>query len=110
MRDPISIPIFGPHRILTPTAVWQLSTNWANAADDLRMTNWAYKFVDYHHRINQAQGLASDFLYMGDAGEDQNPILGFPLANVERMRDIRAAYDPQGVFTSLNWGGFKLGA
>ncbi|KAJ6608147.1 putative FAD-binding oxidoreductase [Mycena sp. CBHHK59/15] len=90
--------------------IWQLVNTWANAADDLRMTNWATKFVDYHHRINQQMGLASEFLYMGDAGESQNPFLGFPLENVERMREIRAAYDPQGVFTHLNWGGFKLGA
>ncbi|KAJ7251679.1 FAD binding domain protein [Mycena rebaudengoi] len=90
--------------------IWQFANTWANAADDLRMTNWAIKFVDYHHRINQQLGLASEFLYMGDAGEFQNPFLGFPLENIQRLRDIRTAYDPQGVFTTLNWGGFKLGA
>jgi hypothetical protein len=47
---------------------------------------------------------------MGDSGEFQNPYLGFPAANVQRMRDVRTAYDPAGVFTTLNWGGFKLGA
>jgi hypothetical protein len=29
---------------------------------------------------------------------------------VQKMRDVRAAYDPLGVFSRLNWGGFKLGA
>ncbi|KAJ7704950.1 FAD binding domain-containing protein [Mycena rosella] len=89
---------------------WQTANTWQNASDDLRMTNWITKFLDYHHRINQQMGLASEFLYMGDAAEFQNPFLGMPFENVQRMRAIRAAYDPQGVFTHLNWGGFKLGA
>jgi hypothetical protein len=46
---------------------------------------------------------------MGDAGEWQNPFDSFPESNVERMRAIRAAYDPFGTFSRLNWGGFKLG-
>jgi hypothetical protein len=83
---------------------------WANSDDDLRMTNWATKFADYWHAQNQALGLAVDFLYMGDAGETQDPFLGFPLENVVRMKAIRADYDPLGVFSRLNWGGFKLSA
>ncbi|EHK98427.1 hypothetical protein M7I_5802 [Glarea lozoyensis 74030] len=67
--------------------IWQLSNGWVNQADDLRVTNWAKNFVDYHHSINQASSLASEFLYMGDIGENQNPFLGMPLANVQRMRE-----------------------
>ncbi|KAI0538640.1 FAD binding domain protein [Xylaria digitata] len=88
--------------------LWQLSTAWANADDDLRMTNWANTFVEYWHSVNKDLGLSSEFLYMGDASETQDPYPGFPLENVQRMRDIRAAYDPLGVFSRLNWGGFKL--
>lgn len=90
--------------------VWQLSTGWSNAVDDLRVTNWAKNFIDYHHSINQQLGLSSEWLYMGDAGEFQNPFLGFPAENVARMREIRTVYDPNNVFSALNWGGFKLGA
>ncbi|PVH82943.1 FAD-binding domain-containing protein [Cadophora sp. DSE1049] len=89
--------------------IWQLSTGWANAVDDLRMTNWARGFIDYWHSENQAAGLASEFIYMGDAGEFQEPFLGFPLENVQRLRQIREDVDPLGVFSRLNWGGFKLG-
>ncbi|KAI0466806.1 FAD binding domain protein [Xylaria cf. heliscus] len=88
--------------------IWQLSTAWANAADDLRMSNWANSFVNYWHSVNKDLGLSSEFIYMGDASETQDPFPGFPLENVQRMRDIRAAYDPLGVFSRLNWGGFKL--
>jgi hypothetical protein len=74
------------------------------------MVNWASKLLDYWHLQNQALNLSSEFIYMGDAGEFQDPFAGFPLENVQRMRNIRDAYDPLGVFTRLNWGGFKLGA
>ncbi|KAH6990268.1 FAD binding domain protein [Ilyonectria destructans] len=93
-----------------PYILWQLSTGWGSATDDLRMTNWARSFVDYWHSENQALGLASEFIYMGDAGEFQDPFPGFPLENVRRLRDVREAYDSAGVFRRLNWGGFKLGS
>ncbi|KAH8669057.1 hypothetical protein BX600DRAFT_435563 [Xylariales sp. PMI_506] len=88
--------------------LWQLSTGWANAEDDLRMTNWARSFSDYWHQDNLDKGLGSDFIYMGDAGEFQDPFPGFPAENVQRLLEVRDAYDPLGVFSRLNWGGFKL--
>ncbi|KAI1633023.1 putative FAD-binding oxidoreductase [Biscogniauxia mediterranea] len=88
--------------------IWQLSTGWANAEDDLRVTAWAKNFIEYHHSINRAMGIASEFLYMGDAGEFQDPYLAFPAQNVQKLRDVRSRYDPGQVFTKLNWGGFKL--
>lgn len=55
------------------------------------------------------KGISSEFVYMGDAGEWQDPFVGFPAANVRRMKAVRSAYDPLGTFSRLNWGGFKLG-
>lgn len=46
---------------------------------------------------------------MGDIGKFQDPFPGFPIENVKRMREVRDVYDPEGVFSRLNWGGFKLG-
>ena len=46
---------------------------------------------------------------MGDAGEWQDPFAGYAQGNVEKMKSVRAAYDTGGVFSRLNWGGFKLG-
>jgi hypothetical protein len=74
------------------------------------MTSWARSFIDYWHMENQALDLASEFIYMGDAGEYQDPFAGFPVENVRRMREVREAYDVGGVFSRLNLGGFKLGA
>lgn len=46
---------------------------------------------------------------MGDAGEWQDPFQGFPAENVKKFKDVRARYDPEQVFSRLNWGGFKAG-
>jgi hypothetical protein len=96
------------HR-LTWNLVWQFSTGWALAQDDLRVQAWSRQVLERLHAIVVEKGLASDFIYMGDAGEWQDPFLGFPAENVVRMRNIRSAYDPRAIFSRLNWGGFKLG-
>ncbi|KAJ5645933.1 hypothetical protein N7490_002305 [Penicillium lividum] len=92
-----------------PLIIWQFSTGWDLAQDDLRMEAWSRQLAEHLHGINKELGLASEFIYMGDAGEWQDPYAGFPSENVLRMRDIRTAYDPDGVFSTLSWGGFKLG-
>ncbi|RSM01156.1 hypothetical protein CDV31_011465 [Fusarium ambrosium] len=88
---------------------WQFTTSWANEEDDLRVTAWQQHHLARLHEDNRAKGLATDFLYMGDAAEWQDPIQTYGKKNIQRMRKIRDAYDPDLTFTKLNWGGFKLG-
>ncbi|KAI8268252.1 Bifunctional solanapyrone synthase [Colletotrichum sp. SAR11_239] len=92
-----------------PYIWWQFTTSWARAEDDLRMAAWHESLLAHHHEINKAKGLATEFIYMGDAGEFQKPLPQYGAANVERMRAVRDQYDPDLTFTKLNWGGFKLG-
>ncbi|KAJ4264401.1 hypothetical protein NW762_005600 [Fusarium torreyae] len=89
--------------------IWQFSTGWAKAEDDLRMTNWQHRTFEFIESVNREKGLARDFIYMGDTSEIQDPFASFPLENVQRLRKIRDTYDPKRVFVSLNWGGFKIG-
>ncbi|KAJ5176778.1 uncharacterized protein N7482_002655 [Penicillium canariense] len=91
-----------------PYILWQFSTGWALAQDDLRIEAWSRQLAERLHAINVEKGIASPFIYMGDAGEWQDPFAGFPAENVARMRTIKSSYDPLGVFSRLNWGGFKL--
>ncbi|KAL2838333.1 hypothetical protein BJX68DRAFT_279842 [Aspergillus pseudodeflectus] len=93
-----------------PYILWQFSTGWALAQDDLRIEAWSRQLIERLNAINVEKGIASDFIYMGDAGEWQDPFAGFPAENVARMRAIKSSYDPLGVFSRLNWGGFKLSA
>ncbi|KAJ5538273.1 hypothetical protein N7494_007752 [Penicillium frequentans] len=92
-----------------PLIIWQFSTGWDLAQDDIRVEAWSRQLAEHFHSINKQLGIASEFVYMGDAGEWQDPYAGFPVENVARMRKIRSTYDPAGVFSTLSWGGFKLG-
>ncbi|KAB8305188.1 hypothetical protein EYC80_004478 [Monilinia laxa] len=90
---------------------WQMSTGWDLPQDDLRMTVWIQKvmgILNAYAIANNASCAESDFIYMGDAGEWQKPFDTIPAANIEKLKTIRNKYDAGGVFTRLNWGGFKL--
>ncbi|KAK6603098.1 FAD binding domain-containing protein [Botrytis cinerea] len=90
---------------------WQMSTGWDLAQDDLRMTTWIQKVMGNIHSFAIANNVSSeetDFIYMGDAGGWQDPFSTFPAENVEKMISIREKYDAEGVFSRLNWGGFKI--
>ncbi|KAI9932447.1 hypothetical protein ASPWEDRAFT_122609 [Aspergillus wentii DTO 134E9] len=89
--------------------IWQFSTSWAHEQDDLRVQAWSRQLITNLHEKYKVKDLTSEFVYMGDAGEWQDPYLGFPEENIQKMRDVQAGYDANGVFSSLNWGGFKLG-
>lgn len=54
------------------------------------------------------RGLLLRYLYLNDSDKDQPVFEGYGRENVERLQAIRERYDPQGVFTDLMPGGFKL--
>jgi len=80
------------------------------AQDDLRIEAWSRQLIERLNAINVEKGIASDFIFMGDAGEWHDPFAGFPAENVARMKETKSVYDPLpvGVLSRLNWGGFKL--
>jgi len=92
-----------------PWILWQFVSTWDLEQDDHRVEAWSRYWTDQLHELNKEKNIASEFIYMGDAGDWQNPFPGFPPENVERMKAIRAAYDPNETFSRLNRGGFKLG-
>ena len=55
------------------------------------------------HGINTAP-----FLYLNDADKGQPVFEGYPPENLERLRRIRAKYDPAKIFTNLMPGGWKV--
>ena len=73
------------------------------------MTTWSRDLGESLHEENRRLSLSREHIYMGDAGEFQDAFATFPPENIARMKEIRNAVDPKGVFSSLNWGGFKLG-
>lgn len=48
------------------------------------------------------------FLYLNDANPKQDVFATYPQENVQRLRRIRAKYDPERVYTDLMPGGWKV--
>ncbi|KAM0276719.1 hypothetical protein ACHAQH_006487 [Verticillium albo-atrum] len=88
---------------------WQVATSWARPEDDLRVESWAKNLLERLHKVNKEKGLSTEFLYIGDAAEWQDPIQTYGEDNLKRLRAARDQYDPILVFTKLAWGGFKIG-
>ncbi|KAI9714693.1 MAG: hypothetical protein M1828_001122 [Chrysothrix sp. TS-e1954] len=49
-----------------------------------------------------------DWVYMNYADQSQDPLGSYGPANVKKLRDVAAEYDPQQVFQKLCPGGFKI--
>ncbi|KAF9875889.1 hypothetical protein CkaCkLH20_06821 [Colletotrichum karsti] len=62
-------------------------------------------------RINAAaaeRGLYVPYKYTNYASIFQDPYAGYGESNKQRLRDVAAMYDPEGVFQKLEPGGFKI--
>lgn len=59
-------------------------------------------------RAAEALGAALDWEYIGYADASQDPLRSYGEANVRKMRDVAARYDPAGVFQTRMPGGFKI--
>ena len=68
---------------------------------------WQTNIREEMHAANMGAGVGLDFIYLNDAGDDQDPFAAIPAENLERMKSVREKYDPDFVFTELV-GGFKL--
>ncbi|CZR70125.1 uncharacterized protein PAC_20026 [Phialocephala subalpina] len=91
-------------------AVWLVeSPAWGNAADDETV-------VAVHSKINtqiaenlKAAGFEeAPFVYLSDAEKGQKVFEGYGEESWERLREIRARYDPGMVFQKLVPGGVKV--
>jgi hypothetical protein len=95
--------------ILLTIAGWQVVPNRDLEQDDLYVTGWKQRLVDRLHQENQELGLSTEFLYAEDAGGFQDVFATIPAKNRHRLFKVREEYDSGGVFSRLNWSGFKLG-
>lgn len=56
----------------------------------------------------KARDLYHSFKYANYAAYDQHPVTGYGQENVAFLKRVRKMYDPEGVFTTLVPGGFKI--
>ena len=88
--------------------VIHLST-WTSAADDAAVQAWTSKTTAALQSAAREQGKLHPFLFLNDAGTDQDVFGGYAAEKRQQLQDISRRYDPARVLQRLKQGGFKIG-
>ncbi|KAF3120332.1 hypothetical protein TWF703_002642 [Orbilia oligospora] len=91
-----------------PLMLALLTYSWINQTESATRTAAVKASVERMKRFAQAEEKHIDFIYINAAAPDQDPFRGYGQVNYQRLRDIRRKYDPKGVFSVLQAGGFHL--
>jgi FAD/FMN-containing dehydrogenase len=94
--------------VLTIEPGWNIALEWTDSSEDDTMLHIAKS--SYEAIESDAKKMKKDepFLYLNDANWTQNPFVRYGEGNFKRLKEIRDKFDPNGVFTKLCKGGFKL--
>ncbi|KAI9048410.1 hypothetical protein LZ554_007246 [Drepanopeziza brunnea f. sp. 'monogermtubi'] len=100
--------IMGVDRNKDNIIMYQLFITWDNDSDDVDIIDAAYACIETIKAKTVATGTDNPFIYLNYAGEFQDPLGGYGKANVAKLAQLSAKYDPDGVFQKLVPGGFKI--
>lgn len=81
---------------------------WSDEADNERATTASAALVAAIEKAAHDLEAYDPFVYLCYAGDWQDPISSYGSDSVEQLKDLRARVDPDGVFTRLVPGGFKI--
>ncbi|KAF0318916.1 hypothetical protein K4K61_002830 [Colletotrichum sp. SAR11_59] len=84
--------------------------SWTNEADDKVFDNFISEFNTKVRERLEPMGVLYPFYYLNEADIGQPVFESYPDGNLDRLKEIRAKYDPGRVFTDLMPGGFKVAA
>lgn len=81
---------------------------WSYATDDDLIFSAARNWVRRSTALAKERGLDFKFIYQNYASAEQDVFPGYGELNKKKLQDIHAKYDPEGVFTRLQPGYFKI--
>lgn len=85
-----------------------LSQAWSDEADNERGTAASKALLDAIEKAARNLGASDPYVYLNYAATWQSPIVSYGEENVQKLQELRAKVDPNGVFTRLVPGGFKI--
>jgi hypothetical protein len=83
-------------------------TGWGFQTDDLKVHSAGDAMVKAVSETAQTRGKHLPYIFMNDASWNQDVLGSYGAENLQRLKDVRARYDPDQVFHKLVPGGFKL--
>ncbi|GAB1206531.1 hypothetical protein APSETT445_005221 [Aspergillus pseudonomiae] len=95
---------------LTPVGQqWFLvRADWKNAKDEELVREAVRKIIDAAELEAKQAGVYLPYLYSNYASRDQDPLASYGVENAKRLQEIALKYDPDGVFQTLQNGGWLL--
>ncbi|ESK85740.1 fad binding domain-containing protein [Moniliophthora roreri MCA 2997] len=88
--------------------VFGIGAYWDDAALDEPLDQWSRDLLTWGAEESQRRGLGSSWLYLNYALPWQPVYESFGAANHQKLKDLKAQYDPENVFGQLWPGGYKL--
>lgn len=85
-----------------------LSNAWSDDADTGRATAASEALVGAVEKAARELGAFDPYVYLNYAADWQDPISSYGAESVRELQELRARVDPNGVFTRLVPGGFKV--
>lgn len=82
--------------------------DWQGESNDVAVRAAPIATTEKWKELGEERGLYLPFLYMGDSSRDQNPIAGYGVNNVEKLKAVSKKYDPAQIFQTLQNNGFLL--
>lgn len=100
-----------PQNIPQESAFWvEQAISWSDEANDAEIEEWISSAdAAMEEELLRING-TSRYVYLNDADAGQAVFETYGQESVDRLKEIRAKYDPNKVYTELMPGGFKVDA
>lgn len=82
--------------------------SWTDSNDDARIYAFIKQVTATIEKKLSAAGQLAKYRYLNDAGEGQEIFQSYGAGNLEKLKAIRAKYDPKRFYTDLMPGGWKV--
>lgn len=83
---------------------------WSDPSDEAKVIAVQQYITNKSRRLAEKRGLGYAYLYQNCAHEKQYVFAGYGEKSLNKFLKVRHTYDPEGVFTDLQLGYFKLQA
>jgi hypothetical protein len=81
---------------------------WKNPQDDEIVLQAQTNIINKSVALAKQIGLYHPYIFQNYARKDQDVFAGYGLGNRKRLQEIQKRYDPDGVFSRLQPGYFKV--
>ncbi|CAK4034243.1 bifunctional solanapyrone synthase-like [Lecanosticta acicola] len=91
-----------------PLVILNMDWQWSDPSAGPNILATQRRIIDESRQLAERRGLGHPFLYQNYAYGSQDVFAGYGGENRDRLEQVQRDYDPDGVFTDLQPGYFKL--